>query len=314
VHAISGLVLCSGICFALWIPNVDGQVYLVLDTTRIPLIISYSGVMGSRGISTLKRSLEYSFSASLFSYVNGSGQEGKGQVLLLNGFKYSWTIGHDEDIYCTNTFSHRLGVRYFFDSVTRIHADENIFRTRLEYKIARWSGLAFDSELSTRLLNGYDYLLKDSNQVVRVLNSSFLTPLIWNLSLGLSFRVPGTGTVLLGISGARLTVIRDTSVFSAQQSDVYQGIRRGSNHLFEYGLSCRIQAERTFWKILRWNCDMLVFKGFNKPADLNLKNLFEIRPVNFLVISLQSRICYEEDISRRIVMENILSAGFSFKK
>jgi hypothetical protein len=198
--------------------------------------------------------------------------------------------------------------------VIRIQADENIFRTRLEYKFKKAAGLAFDSELNTRLLNGYDYMLDDSNRTVRALNSSFLTPLVWNLSLGLNFRIPGTGTAMLGINGIRLTVLRDTSVFSALHADVYQGIRRGDNHLLEYGLSCRIQADRTFWKILRWNCDMLIFKGFNKPADLNMKNLFELRPVNFLVISLQNRICYEEDVSRRIYMENILSAGFSFRK
>jgi hypothetical protein len=314
VHAISELVLCGGICVALWVPAAECQVWLVLDTSRIPLVTGYPGFFGNPGKITIKKNLDYNLSANLLSSVNSPGPNEDGQATLQQAFKYSWTIGQGDHLNCTNTFSHRLGVQYFFDSVFRIQADENIFRTRLEYKLSKGTGLAFDSELNTRLLNGYDYMLDDSNRMVRALNSSFLTPLVWNLSLGLNFRIPGTGTAMLGINGIRLTVLRDTSVFSALHAEVYQGIRRGDNHLLEYGISCRIQADRTFWKILHWNCDMLLFKGFDKPADLNMKNLFELRPVNFLVISFQNRICYEEEVSRRIIMENILSAGFSFRK
>ncbi|MCK7539482.1 MAG: hypothetical protein MZV63_55535 [Marinilabiliales bacterium] len=119
---------------------------------------------------------------------------------------------------------------------------------------------------------------------------------------------------MLGLTGGRLTLLRDTSVFTGQDVSIYYGVQRGTNHLVEYGISLRFQADRAFWKILRWNCDLLIFKGYDSPADLNLKNIFEIRLASFIVISVQTRLLYEEDISRKLRVENMLSAGFTIKR
>jgi hypothetical protein len=314
LHAISGLALCSWICLAVWIPSADGQVFLLLDTARIPLLAGPGGDCGVPPRFTFKKNLDYSLTSSLVSFINGSGPGNKGQVILQHGLKYSWIIERKEHLTFGNSFSHRLGIQYFFDSISRICPDETIFRTRLEYKFGKWTRFSLDSELNTRLLNNWDLVTTDSNTTRLVLSSSFLTPLIWNLAGGFSFLMPETGSIMLGITGGRLTVIRDTSVFTGQQVNSYYGVKRGAGHLFEYGVSLRLQADRTFWKVLRWNCDLLLFKGYDKPADLNLKNLFEVRLASFIVISVQTRLLYEEDISRQLQVENLFSAGFTLKR
>jgi hypothetical protein len=287
---------------------------LVLDTTRFPLMINAG--CNDRGLFryTFRKNLDYSLTGSLMSFINGPGPADKGQFILQQGLRYSWIIEYRENLTFSNSYSHRLGIQWYFDSISRICPDENIFRTRLEYRLKRWAALSLDSELNTRLLNNWELVRCDSNRTCRILTSSFLTPLVWNLAGGFSFRVPQTGSVMLGLTGGRLTLLRDTSVFTGQEVDIYYGVKRGTNHLVEYGISLRFQADRTFWKVLKWNCDLLIFKGYDSPADLNLKNIFEIRLASFIVISVQTRLLYEEDISRKLRVENMLSAGFTVKR
>lgn len=300
------LILCPGCVY--------GQVVPISDTGRLPYWVTRYGQQESLFQVQFTELAEYTLSASISSLINAPEKNNKGQFLLQHCLKFTGSVEKPGRLIVTNHFIHRLGIQYMFDSITTIQQDENIFRTRIELTLPRDLGLAFDSELSTRLFNGYDYAKGSGGQTTRILNSSFLTPLIWNLSLGVSWKIPETGSVMAGISGAKLTFLRDTSVFSIQQTSDFQGVSRGHRSLFEYGFSCRILIERTFWKMLRWNCNLHLFKAFDKPADLNLKNQFELRPVKFLVISLQTNLLYEQDISRKLQVGNILSAGFMFRK
>lgn len=302
------------ICLALLATPAAGQVFLVMDTARIPLLPdAASGGLGLMRFR-IKTETDYALTASLISSVNNPQPGMQDQLLLQHALRHSWTITKPDRFTVTNSVLHRLGIQYFPDSLTRAHPDETLFITRMEYRLTKSTAVAFDSELSTRLFNSYNYLPDDSNQIRRVLISSFLTPLVWNMALGLTYKIPQTGSVALGISGLKLTCLRDTSVFSSLGETVFHGVKRGTNHLLEYGFSGRIQTDRTFWKSVHWNCDLLVFKGYNKPVDLVLRNLIELRLMKFLVISLQTRILYDEDISRRLGVENILSAGVAWKK
>jgi hypothetical protein len=297
-----------------WIPTLQGQLFLVLDTTRIPLMINAG--LTTHGFSrfAFKTSLDYSLTGSLLSSVNGPGPGADGQFVLQQGLRYSWTVEKPQRFTLSNSYSHRLGIQCYFDSTSRICPDENIFRTRLEYSLKRWAAFSLDSELNTRLLNSWETVRDGSGQTCRVLTSSFLTPLVWNLAGGLTLPLPRTGSVMLGLTGGRLTLLRDTSVFARQEIGSYYGVKRGTNHLVEYGISLRFQVDRKFWRVLRWTCDLLLFKAFDSPADLNLKNMFEIRLASFVVISVQTRLLYEEDMSRKLQVENMLSAGFSVKR
>ncbi|HNW76656.1 MAG TPA: hypothetical protein PKJ28_07185 [Bacteroidales bacterium] len=315
MYSLRGLVVGWG-CFCLfcWMQPVSGQLYMLLDTTRIPLMPVAGSGNDDWWRFNIRQHTEYSVTTSLAGMINNPGPEEKGHFLLQHSLYYSWSFKKPDHWSLSNNFSHRLGIQCYFDSITRVQADENLFRTKLEYRFGEWGGMAIESELATRLFNGYDYLPGDSGGVVRALNSSFLTPLTWDLSPGLTFNIPGTGSVLLGLTGVRLTYLRDTTIFSAQGCPEYRGVKKGQNHLLEYGLSMKLQAKRTFLKALEWDCDLAVFKPFQKAVSLNWKNMFTFRPVKFMIISLQTRFLYEESISRRLRVENIFSAGISLKK
>jgi len=63
----------------------------------------------------------------------------------------------------------------------------------------------------------------------------------------------------------------------------------------------------------KWDCDILVFKNFNKPVDLVLKNLIGIKINKFIKTSIQTRLIYEEDVSKSLQMENLISLGFAIR-
>jgi hypothetical protein len=69
--------------------------------------------------------------------------------------------------------------------------------------------------------------------------------------------------------------------------------------------------EKDILKKLHWNFDLLLFKNYNTPPDMILKNLFGLRINRFLKTSLQTRIFYEEKLSRQLQFENILSVGLN---
>jgi hypothetical protein len=159
-------------------------------------------------------------------------------------------------------------------------------------------------------MNGYDYSVDDSGRIVKILNSSFCTPLLWTFSGGFSIKWQGFGSLNLGVSTAKLTYIRDKSIFGKQKVTKYYGVPEGKDHVFEYGLSLQFLADKEFFKRIRWNCDLLVFKNYTSPVDVTLKNNFGIRINRFLKASIQTRIFYEETVSHSIQLENLVTFGF----
>ena len=307
--AWAGLLLTLG----MWVP-LEAQVALRLDSEQIPLPPELFGRSTFSWPLRYSSQTEYSLTAGFYSYLHDAQYGDQQQLLLQHWLKTGWTVGKPGRVVLTNSFTHRLGIICYFDSLTRFCQDENSLKTRAEVTLYKNGNAAVDSEISTRFFNAYEYRQDDSGRTVRVLAASFLTPLVWNLSAGLTWNLPGTGSLLFGLTGVRLTYLRDTSLFSSQETEQFFGVERGRNFKAEYGFSCRIQTDRTFGKILRWNCDLLLFRAGGKPADLSLKNLFEIRAFRFLVISLQTNVMYDEDISSRWQLRNILSAGISLKK
>jgi hypothetical protein len=116
----------------------------------------------------------------------------------------------------------------------------------------------------------------------------------------------------IGISSAKLTWLLDQDIFDKTGCDSFYGVQKGRRKLIEYGLSVHLLIDRGIGKKLQWNCDLLLFKAGNSPADLTLKNLFAYRINRFLKTSLQTRLFYDEDVSKQLRMENLLSFGFDF--
>ena len=188
-----------------------------------------------------------------------------------------------------------------------------LLNTRLEARLIRRISLAAESEISTRLFNRFCIIPGDSNKSMRYLDAGFLTPMIWNLSGGLSVPLKDYGSLLLGITGARFTIVRDQRVFANPGVSSFYGVTPGHGPLFEYGLSLKLLIDHRFLKICRWYCDLLLFKAYHQPSDMQLKSLFEVRISRYWVLSVQTRIIYEHEVCPAIQLENLASFGFSFR-
>jgi len=254
--------------------------------------------------------LDYSFSFSSYLFLNWHHDKNANQLLLLQNLKYKFSLPGDSLVRFSGSFIHNLGLQSFIDSLTKIQIDDNTLNTRFDIRIHKNLNLSINSILTSRFMNGYDYSVDDSGRIVKILNSSFCTPLLWTFSGGFSIKWQGFGSLNLGVSTAKLTYIRDKSIFGKQKVTKYYGVPEGKDHVFEYGLSLQFLADKEFFKRIRWNCDLLVFKNYTAPVDVTLKNNFGIRINRFLKASIQTRIFYEETVSRSIQLENLVTFGF----
>ena len=262
---------------------------------------------------SLSHSLDYSLTTNLYFLVNWLHDNKLNQINLIQNLKYKWYLQNSDNIHLTNTFIHNLGIQHFFDSITTFNTDDNTLTSRVEIPLFKKFSLAFDSRISSRLMKGFDYIINDSGKHVRVLNSSFLTPLICTFSMGLGYNWPNTGFLNIGISAAKLTYIHNRQIFAIRGIRSYYGIEEGRSSLFEYGFTLQVLIDKDILNFLHWNFDLLVFKNYRTPPELAVKNLFDLRFSKYLKTSLQTRIFYEEKLSKRLQLENILSVGFNIQ-
>jgi len=253
--------------------------------------------------------VDYSLTFSNFLFLNWQHERNANHISLLQKLKYQTILDNNQNFRIINVFIHNLGFQILFDSITRFQMDDNTFDTRLEFRLFKYLTINFNSNLSSRFFNGYEYRTDSLGSQVKILNSSFLTPLFWTFSLGVGWTWPMFGLIGLGINAAKLTFIRDKSVYTDQTNPFFYGVPRNQNYLFEYGLSLHVMVDKNFQNRVRWICDILVFKNYNNPLDLTLKNLIDIRINKFLRTSIQTRLFYEEKVCKNIQIENMISLG-----
>jgi hypothetical protein len=256
--------------------------------------------------------LEYSLTANGFILINWLHDNKVNQVNLFQNLKFQCVLQDDKIFRFTGTFIHNLGFLHYFDSITKVNIDDNSLSNRLDIKIDGRFAFTINSCITSRFMNGYDYLTNDSGQLIKVLNSSFLTPLIWTFSMGLGYTFKSFGSVNLGLSAARLTYILNDHIFEIRRITSYYGINEGRNNLLEYGFTFQLLIDKYIFKKLHWNCDLALFKNYNSPVDLTFKNMFGLKINKFLTTNLQTRIFYEEKLSKHFQFENLLSIGFCY--
>ncbi|MEI7662360.1 MAG: hypothetical protein WCK34_09190 [Bacteroidota bacterium] len=206
---------------------------------------------------------------------------------------------------------HDLGIQYFFDSISRFQPDESTLVTRLEYSLTGHLVFSAFSQFTTRIFNTYSYETDQAGISFKMHNESFLTPLRWTFSAGFGWTYPRFATITIGLASGKFTYIRDKGIFDQRKVTVFYGIPKGKNHLIEYGLSFHLLIDRNFKDRVRWNCDMMMFKNYNKPVDLVMKNLIGIRINKYFKTGVQTNVSYESAASRALQVENIISLGFT---
>ena len=195
-----------------------------------------------------EQELDYSISVSNFLFLNWHHDKNANQVIFLQNLKYRFSIPGDSVVQFSGTFLHNLGLQVYFDSLTKIQTDDNTLNTRFDIRIHKNMNFTLNSILTSRFMNGYDYSADDSGRIIKILNSSFCTPLLWTFSGGFSVKWRDFGSLNLGVSTAKLTYIRDRTIFGKQKVAKYYGVPEGKDHLFEYGLSLQFLADKEFSK------------------------------------------------------------------
>lgn len=260
----------------------------------------------------ISQTLGYSVNGIITLLVNRKQTGQVNQLYLQQELKYSAVVEDNGRFRITNTLSHNLGLLFLFDSLTRFRNDETTLTTRLDIALGHHVAFNFTSALSTRLFNDYSTRVTDSGNQVRILNSGFFTPLLWLLSAGFTGTVHKCGRIILGLSSAKLTWVLNRQVYQAQGVETFFGAPQPKGYLLEYGLALQLLIDKDLFRRVHWNCDILVFKNYLKPVDLTLKNIFTVTINKFLQTNIQTRIFYEEEVSRSLQLENLVSLGFYF--
>jgi hypothetical protein len=253
--------------------------------------------------------LEYSLSCSALHFLNWRQGSDVNLVSLFHLLKYRAQCTNDRCVKFSNAFIHELGFRYLIDSIFRFQPDENTLNTRLEVTIGKTISLLVYSNMTTPLFDSYLYSVDSAGKLLKNLGASFMTPFLWTFSTGFGWKVPRFGTLSLGLTAARFTWIRNRKAFSRQDVDELFGVTKEKGFAFEYGISMHLLVDRDFLKRIHWNCDLLIFKNYRKPADVALKNQVGIRLTKLLKMNIQTRLFYEQEVSRNIQAETLLILG-----
>jgi hypothetical protein len=130
---------------------------------------------------------------------------------------------------------------------------------------------------------------------------------------GFSWKNSRIAEVSIGLSGAKLTYIRNREIYSQLQVKEFYGVPESKGFIVEYGLALQIIIDQNILKRVQWNCDVHLFKNYRKPVDFILKNKIGISISKYIKGAIQTRLQYEEQVSRKLQLENMISVGFSFQ-
>jgi hypothetical protein len=284
--------------------SLNGQEQGFPDTVRIPFYPPRDGrfVLPLRTSSSFRT--EGSFSAGLFTLNNDPVRNDAGYFFTSENIMVQWSVERPGTYAVTTTLTHRLGAEWWIDSTAVISLDENSLKCHFEWKPFTFAGISVDSELSSRLFNDFG--------PNRERCASLLTPIIWNLASGISFRFSGI-YILAGINGLRMISLADKKSSSADYCRSLYSIPENKCFTIDYGLHLQVRIDKMILKSLRWNMEFLGFINASQPPGFSLRNLVEFQWNKILVTSLNTHISYDYRLGSKRKLENRLTVGLAFR-
>jgi len=265
------------------------------------------------GVSPLRFRLDqcadYTLTGSGFVFTNQTRGKDAGYLTLFHRLDWRSYAEAGKYLRIGTRIVHELGVRYFPDSLAEFRPDETTLTTRIDAAICKGLSFSLASILGTRLFNDYAVEASPGAGVRKYLRAAFLTPLQGTFSSGVKWTVPAFGSLDIGISAAKLTLVCNRKAYDRPGVMDFYGVPEGRICRFECGLSLQFLADRLFFNRIQWNCDLLIFKNHHSPIDLSLKNNIGIRIGKYLKGSFRTRLIYERDVSPKLQAENMLSVG-----
>lgn len=254
--------------------------------------------------------VDYNLSASGFFPGDNTSHDYR-KFTVIHTFRYVTRLIKVPWLNITQVFVHNLGLEMWPDKLTRFTTDENTLDTRFEITPGKILSFTVISSLSTRLFRNYDRQDDGNGSILKNPVSSFLTPLTWNFSLCLGFRVPDFLTLSVGLSSARLTWLREQRWLEQNGQANNFGISAGQKSRFDYGLSLNLLIDRNLGRWGHWNCDVNLFKEGDASVDLLVKNLLDISLTRFIQTTIQTKLVYDEDLQPFLQTENIITLGLN---
>ena len=255
--------------------------------------------------------------ANVIDYENAVSAEQKDEL----NFYYNVTLNNFfKTKYFTirSYFFNEYGIKYFFDSVTTKGPDNFQTTNALQFQLVKkYLRLQLGVTSKSQFWKTYNYRTVDSlDKEERYLYSDYFSPGYVLYSFGVSYRFLKNATVDIGIIGGRTTKIRNQAIFDERQTVSLYGLKKGEHKKESYGLHIAWNIPpRRLTKHFGWESTGSIYADKEQIGRLQgysyqLMNVFHYMFLKNLRISLRTSLKYDERISAKTTVVNMLSVGF----
>lgn len=200
----------------------------------------------------------------------------------------------------------KYGKARIADEGTRKTDDRIAINNKFSYRFAdkRWNAFA-NINFSTQFDDGYDYNVPDEKGPVLI--SEFFAPAYFTQIAGIGYVPTNYFTAEAGLA-MKQTIVLDDSLSRRYGLDV------GDNFRFEPGYSVALGFENEIFKNLKLTSSIETFTNLRRHierTDVTFANELVGTINNFLNMSFQFVMIYDDDFNRRVQVKQVLSAGVS---
>lgn len=169
----------------------------------------------------------------------------------------------------------------------------------------RWSAFG-NLNFSTQFDNGYNYNVPEGEDPRLI--SSFFAPAYFTQIAGISFAPTDYFIAEAGMA-MKETIVRDTTLSTRY------GLDPGDKFRFEPGYSLALNFEKTLFSNVTLLSNVETFTNLQrdiKSTDVSFSNELVGRINDFMNMSFQFVLIYDDDFSKEVQLKQVLSAGISF--
>lgn len=217
-------------------------------------------------------------------------------------------------LYRMNAFSYglrfqtRYGQSRIQDEGVRKTDDRISLRNRFLYDLGDDAvdfSLFTNVNFETQFGRGFDYGAGPEGEDILI--SSFMSPAYFTQNAGLAYIPDESFAIEVGL-GMKQTIVSD------DQLSTRYGLEPGDNFHNEAGFTFGMSYEQQIWENVIYTGYVETFSNLNRPirrTDVIFSNQLVGRINNYLNMTLQFDMIYDDDFSEEIQLSQVLSAGLS---
>lgn len=200
----------------------------------------------------------------------------------------------------------KYGKARIADEGTRKTDDRIAINNKFSYRFddKKWNAFA-NINFSTQFDKGYDYNVADGEDPVLI--SEFFSPAYFTQIAGIGYVPTDYFTAEAGLA-MKQTIVMEDSLSSRY------GLDPGDNFRFEPGYSIALGFEKEVFKNLKLISSVETFTNLRRHidrTDITFANEVVGKINDFLNMSFQFVMIYDDDFNRKVQVKQVLSAGLS---